>query len=47
MLVCDILIKTPQDYSDAPHGFGFSAREELGRPPILRRKVLAKNVKMK
>jgi hypothetical protein len=45
VLVCDIPIKTSQDYSDVPHAFGFSAREELGRPPILRRKVLVKNVK--
>jgi len=38
-----IPIKTPQDYSDVAHAFGFSAHEEVGRPP--NRTVLAKNVK--
>jgi hypothetical protein len=43
VLVCDIPIKTPQDCSDVAQAFGFSAREELGRPP--NKKIVAKNVK--
>ena len=36
-------IKTPQDYSEVAHAFGFRPHEEVGRPPM--RTVLAKNVK--
>ncbi|KAF2814020.1 Clavaminate synthase-like protein [Mytilinidion resinicola] len=36
-------IKTPQDYSEVAHAFGFRAHEEVGRPPL--RTVLAKNIK--
>ena len=43
LLIRGLPIKTPQDYSDVAHAFGFSAHEEVGRPPL--RTVLAKNVK--
>jgi hypothetical protein len=38
-----IPIKTPQDYSEVAHAFGFRAHEEVGRPPL--RTVLARNIK--
>ncbi|KAI1382668.1 Clavaminate synthase-like protein [Hypoxylon trugodes] len=43
VLIRGLPIKTPQDYSDVAHAFGFAAHEEVGRPPL--RTVLAKNVK--
>ncbi|KAI0892710.1 Clavaminate synthase-like protein [Annulohypoxylon nitens] len=43
VLIHGLPITTPQDYSEVAHAFGFSAHEEVGRPPI--RTVLAKNVK--
>lgn len=43
LLIRGLPIKTPEDYSDIAHAFGFVAHEEVGRPPI--RTVLAKNVK--
>lgn len=43
VLIRGLPITTPQDYSEVAHAFGFSAHEEVGRPPI--RTVLAKNVK--
>lgn len=43
VLIRGLPIKTPQDYSDIAHAFGFRAHEEVGRPPL--RTVLAKNVK--
>lgn len=35
-------IRSPQDFSDVAHAFGFPAHEEVGRVPL--RTVLAKNV---
>ncbi|KAI0418619.1 hypothetical protein F5X98DRAFT_386092 [Xylaria grammica] len=43
VLLRGLPIKTPQDYSEVAHVFGFEAHEEVGRPPL--RTVLAKNVK--
>ncbi|OTA95315.1 hypothetical protein M434DRAFT_29002 [Hypoxylon sp. CO27-5] len=43
LLIRGLPIKTPHDYSDVAHAFGFPAHEEVGRPPL--RTVLAKNVK--
>jgi hypothetical protein len=43
VLIRGIPIKTPQDYGEVAHAFGFSAHEEVGRPP--NRTVLTKNVK--
>lgn len=43
MLFRGLPIQTPDDYSEIAHAFGFSAHEEVGRPPI--RTVVAKNVK--
>lgn len=43
VLIRGIPIKTPQDYSEVAHAFGFPAHEEVGRPPI--RTELAKNIK--
>lgn len=43
VLIRGLPIKTPGDYSDIAHSFGFVAHEEVGRPPI--RTVLARNVK--
>ncbi|GAM42489.1 hypothetical protein TCE0_044r16517 [Talaromyces pinophilus] len=36
-------IKTPDDYSQVAHAFGFKAHDEVGRPPL--RTVLAPNIK--
>lgn len=43
LLIRGLPIKTPHDFSDVAHAFGFPAHEEVGRPPL--RTVLAKNVK--
>ncbi|KAH6692453.1 hypothetical protein F5X68DRAFT_250655 [Plectosphaerella plurivora] len=43
LLIRGLPIKTPQDYSELAHAFGFDAHEEVGRPPM--RTVLAKNIK--
>ncbi|KAH9894626.1 hypothetical protein F4778DRAFT_283318 [Xylariomycetidae sp. FL2044] len=43
VLIRGLPVKTPQDYSQVAHAFGFAAHEEVGRPPL--RTVLAKNVK--
>ncbi|KAI1759775.1 Clavaminate synthase-like protein [Hypoxylon sp. FL1150] len=43
VLIRGLPIRTPQDFSDVAHAFGFPAHEEVGRPPL--RTVLAKNVK--
>ncbi|KAK2598413.1 hypothetical protein N8I77_011833 [Diaporthe amygdali] len=43
LLIRGLPIRTPEDYSQIAHAFGFTAHEEVGRPPI--RTVLAKNVK--
>lgn len=43
VLIRGLPIKTPQDYSELAHAFGFRAHEEVGRPPM--RTVLAKNIK--
>lgn len=43
LLIRGLPIRTPKDYSDVAHAFGFVAHEEVGRPPV--RTVLAKNVK--
>ncbi|KAK6957278.1 hypothetical protein Daesc_000060 [Daldinia eschscholtzii] len=43
VLIRGLPIKTPQEYSDVAHAFGFPAHEEVGRPPL--RTVLAKNIK--
>ncbi|KAF7557798.1 hypothetical protein G7Z17_g406 [Cylindrodendrum hubeiense] len=43
VLIRGLPIKSPQDYSEIAHAFGFRAHEEVGRPPM--RTVLAKNVK--
>jgi hypothetical protein len=43
LLLRGIPIRTPAEYSDVAHAFGFAAHEEVGRPPL--RTVLARNVK--
>jgi alpha-ketoglutarate-dependent taurine dioxygenase len=43
LLLRGIPIRTPADYSEVAHAFGFAAHEEVGRPPL--RTVLARNVK--
>lgn len=43
LLIRGLPIHTADDYSAIAHAFGFSAHEEVGRPP--NRSVLAKNVK--
>lgn len=43
VLIRGLPIKSPQDYSEIAHAFGFKAHEEVGRPPM--RTVLAKNIK--
>ncbi|OTB00537.1 hypothetical protein M426DRAFT_234859 [Hypoxylon sp. CI-4A] len=43
VLIRGLPIRTPQEYSDLAHVFGFPVHEEVGRPPL--RTVLAKNVK--
>lgn len=43
VLLRSLPILTPDDYSRIAHAFGFSAHEEIGRPPL--RSVLAPNVK--
>lgn len=43
LLIRGLPIRTADDYSQIAHALGFSAHEEVGRPPI--RTVLAKNVK--
>ncbi|KAI1645956.1 Clavaminate synthase-like protein [Daldinia loculata] len=43
ILIRGLPIKTPQEYSDVAHAFGFLPHEEVGRPPL--RTVLAKNIK--
>ncbi|KAJ5893243.1 Clavaminate synthase-like protein [Penicillium taxi] len=43
VLIRGLPIKTAQDYSQIAHAFGFSAHDEVGRPPL--RTVLALNIK--
>lgn len=43
VLIRGLPIRTAEDYSEVANALGFSAHEEVGRPPI--RTVLAKNVK--
>ncbi|KAI5862032.1 Clavaminate synthase-like protein [Durotheca rogersii] len=43
VLIRGLPIRTPQDYSEVAHAFGFLPHEEVGRPPL--RTVLAPNVK--